>query len=335
MCILHILHRIITGAVFVWDLIMATKRSANHKTVVEHSKPDLVVAVSSRALFDLDESHKIYKTKGLDAFSRYQRKREDEPLERGVAFSLVKKLLSLNSDDSPAKVEVVLVSRNNADTGLRIFNSIEHYGLNIVRAVFSGGEPISKYMDVFEAHLFLSANSDSVRQALDMGKAAATVLPSKAPFSQDDDESSQVRIAFDGDAVLFSDESEIIFKTQGLQAFDDHERKSANVPMMEGPFGSFLRSLHALMAHYPADDCPIRTALVTSRGAPSHKRVIHTLRDWGIRIDEAMFLGGFPKDQILRAFGPDIFFDDQRMHCEAASEHVPSGHVPHGVANKL
>lgn len=299
--------------------------------VPSKTRPDIVVAVSSRALFDLDESHEIFESKGIDAYSEYQIKNEDRILEKGVAFNVVKKLLSLNENGKPPRVEVVLVSRNSADTGLRIFNSIGHYGLPIVRAIFSGGAPISPYMASINADLFLSSNADSVKKVLGMGFAAATVFAPKNMSGLM--ESSQLRIAFDGDAVLFSDESEKIYKEKGVLAFDKHERESAHIPMSGGPFMNFLSALHKIQTYYPADASPIRTALVTARGAPAHERVIRTLRQWGIRIDEAFFLGGLDKGAYLKAFGADLFFDDQQKHIASASEHVPSGHVPFGVSN--
>lgn len=291
----------------------------------------LVVAISSRALFDLDEGHRIYEQQGLDAYCQYQIENEDNILGAGVAFKMVRKLLALNDDDPDhIRVEVILLSRNSADTGLRIFNSIEHHGLNISRAAFTNGEQPFTYVRAFGAHLFLSSHSDDVRQALDAGFAAATILPSKGEMPKNQE---QLRIAFDGDAVLFSDESERVYKEQGLRAFSESEVANSATPLNGGPFKDFLLALHAIQEQYPTDRAPIRTALVTSRGAPAHKRVILTLRKWGVRVDEALFLGGLEKASFLRAFGADLFFDDQRSHCDPASEHVATGHVPHGVAN--
>lgn len=296
----------------------------------------LVVAVSSRALFDLDESHAIFEKEGVDAYCRYQVENEDVPLHPGVAFSLVKKLLALN-ERNPAnpRVEVILLSRNSADTGLRIFNSIQHHGLNIERAAFTRGESTHSYISAFGAHLFLSAEPDDVRKALEAGFAAATILPSvTTTLTGTTSNPSQLRIAFDGDAVLFSDESERIYKQNGLDAFESNEVMAAKRPLPGGPFKSFLAMLHRIQLDYPADTSPLRTALITARGAPSHERVIRTLRAWNIRIDEALFLGGKDKGDFLSAFGADIFFDDQQKHCESARQHVATGHVPHGVANE-
>jgi len=290
----------------------------------------LVIAISSRALFDLDESHRVFVEEGVDAYCLYQIEHEEDVLAPGIAFSLVKKLLSLNdSDTGEARVEVILLSRNSADTGLRVFNSIRHHGLNITRAAFTRGESTYRYINAFGAHLFLSASQDEVRKALEAGCAAATILPSAISLNT----SGQLRIAFDGDAVLFSDESEQIFKRDGLGAFEKNERDAARQPLTGGPFKKFLAALHQIQSWYPSEGSPIRTALITARAAPAHERVIRTLRAWNIRIDEALFLGGMDKGEFLKAFGADIFFDDQQGHCESARQHVATGHVPYGVAN--
>lgn len=293
----------------------------------------LTVAISSRALFDLEESHLVFETEGVDAYCRYQIEREEDCLAPGVAFGLVQKLLRLNKGpDAQDQVEVVLISRNNADTGLRVFNSIQHYELNITRAAFTGGQSPYRYVRPFYAHLFLSADPQDVSNALEAGFAAATILPSKAAVSPGDEQ--QVRIAFDGDAVLFSDHAERVFKNQGLEAFTASEIAAANDPLPGGPFKDFLAALHRIQARYSQNEAPIRTALFTARSAPAHERVVRTLRAWKIRIDEAVFLGGMAKGEFLKTFGADIFFDDQRGHCDSARDHVPTGHVPHGVANK-
>lgn len=291
----------------------------------------LIVAISSRALFDLGESHDLFEREGIDEYRRFQMTHENELLAPGIAFPLVRKLLRLNDGATEPRVEVVLLSRNSADTGLRIFNSIEHYGLQIARAVFTGGAPTSPYVPSFGAQLFLSANPESVAAALASGIAAATILPSKAPATASD----QLRIAFDGDAVIFGDESERVSQEQGIEAFHRNEVENADTPLSGGPFRGFLAALHRLQAAFPAgDDSPIRTALVTARSAPAHKRVILTLRGWGVRLDEALFLGGRDKGPFLQTFGADIFFDDSHANVESARQHVATGHVPHGVANK-
>jgi 5'-nucleotidase len=292
----------------------------------------LVIAISSRALFNLDESHQVYVNDGLKAYSEYQIQRENEVLKPGSAFPLVEKLLALNSlGDGHPRVEIILLSRNSADTGLRVFNSIQHYQLNISRAAFSGGESPYRYIGAFGCHLFLSTEGEDVRHALDNGIAAATLIPAGKETSN----TKQLRFAFDGDAVIFSDEAERVYKQQGLAAFTQNEQESAKKPLSGGPFKDFLSALQQLQAEFTEGDCPIRTALVTARSAPAHERVIRTLRAWNIRIDESLFLGGLSKGEFLKAYGADVFFDDQALHCESAKEHVvATGHVPHGIANE-
>ena len=305
--------------------------SAEH-TKAEPKIKKLVVAISSRALFDLDESHQIFETEGKEAFCKYQIDREDQILEPGVAYTLVRKLLGLNEKIAGVQlVEVILLSRNSADTGLRVFNSIQNHGLDITRAAFTSGNSPYGYIPAFEAHLFLSSNAEDVVKALDCGFAAATIF-SSVPGNR---ENQQLRIAFDGDAVLFSDESERIYQAQGLKAFTTNEKVAAKKPLSGGPFKEFLSALHHIQTLFEPKDSPIRTALVTARAAPTHERVVRTLRAWNIRIDEALFLGGKDKGLFLDAFGADIFFDDQRGHCESAGKHVPTGHVPHGVVNQI
>lgn len=290
----------------------------------------LVVAIFSRALFDLNESHEVYQKQGLKAYAEYQIAHEEEPLAPGDAYPLVQKLLGINQKlEGESRVEVILLSRNSADTGLRIFNSIQHYQLAITRAAFCGGESPYRYVASFGSQLFLSTHAEDVRQALESGYAAATILPSKTQAKGD----GKLRIAFDGDAVLFSDEAEKIYKAQGLDAFTASERAAANLPLSGGPFKPFLAALHAIQAEFSEGNCPIRTALITARSAPTHERVVKTLRAWKVRIDESIFLGGMDKGEFLRAFNADVFFDDQEGHCHSAREHVPTGHVPHGVAN--
>jgi 5'-nucleotidase len=291
----------------------------------------LVIGISSRALFDLGDSHEVFESSGLQAYSEYQMEREDRFLKPGVAFPLARKLLALNEDDvGHPGVEVILLSRNSADTGLRIFNTIEHYGLKIERAAFTGGASPYKYMEAYGADLLLSTNAGDVRKALEKGYAAATILPGGATGG----DSGQLRIAFDGDAVIFGDEAERVYQERGLEAFSDSERESAAQPLSGGPFKPVLEALHKIQSAYPIEENPIRTALVTARSAPAHKRVVLTLREWGIRIDEALFLGGRSKGEFLKTFGADIFFDDQQVHIESAKAHVASAHVPTGVTNE-
>ncbi|WP_375732001.1 5'-nucleotidase [Xylella fastidiosa subsp. multiplex] len=314
----------------------------------DHSHRLLTVAVTSRALFDLEEGHALFERDGVDAYAHYQRAHEDDVLQPGVAFPVVRKLLALNrgeGGDIP-RVEVILLSRNSADTGLRIFNSIQHYGLEIVRAAFTSGEATWRYAKPFDTDLFLSANPVDVRLALEHGIAAATIMPrmpgervEDAVAVSDNECSSlpvQLRIAFDGDAVIFGDEGERISREQGMEAFARHERERAREPLTGGPFRNFLSALQALQTAFPSGEAsPIRTALVTARSAPAHERVIRTLREWGVRLDEALFLGGRHKGPFLEAFGADIFFDDSQHNIDSARQHqsVAAGHVPHGVAN--
>ena len=325
---------------------------------MDTESPDrLVVAITARALFDLEDSHALFERDGVRAYADFQRSREDDVLAPGIAFPLVRKLLALNegaSIDSPRAspsqpsmasgpigllpIEVILLSRNSSDTGLRIFNSIEHYKLGIVRAVFTAGEPTDPYIRPFGAQLFLSANPASVRRALEHGVAAATILTSRdgdaATARAESSHHNQLRIAFDGDSVIFGDESQRISSEQGLAAFSRNEAELAHQPLSGGPFKGFLAALHRLQQAFPAENSPIRTALVTARSAPAHKRVILTLREWGVRLDEALFLGGRDKGPFLQAFGADIFFDDSQDNITNARRHVAAGHVPHGVSNE-
>ena len=285
----------------------------------------LIIGISSRALFDLDASHEIFTTQGVKAYAKHQRSHENDPLKPGSAFDLVQKLLNLTiPNTNEPLVEVILLSRNSSDTGLRIFNSIHHHNLAITRAAFTSGSNPYQYVRAFGSHLFLSTEYEDVARALETGCAAATIYPTQAKNTHPD----RLHIAFDGDAVLFSPESERIYHEQGLESFEANESKHAEQPLADGPFKGFLTMLHKLQQHFDKDECPIRTALVTARSAPAHERVIRTLREWDIRIDEALFLGGMKKGAFLNAFQADIFFDDKWTHCESAKEHVTTGHVP-------
>lgn len=288
----------------------------------------LVIGVSSRALFDLETENKIFDTEGLDAYSNYQVKNEKKILKPGTAFPLVKALLSLNTEDRYL-TEIIIMSKNSADTSLRIFNSIEHYGLNISRAALVSGASISSYLTAFKTDLFLSANEADVQDAINANIAAGLICDhSELPIDPNED-ISQIRIAFDGDAVIFSDESERIYQEKGLQAFDEHERENAQKPLPEGPFAKLLKTISLIQKMFPEEKMPIRTALVTARSAPSHERVVRTLRAWDVRIDEAFFLGGIKKSEVLKAFKANIFFDDQTVHTDPASKLVPSARVPY------
>jgi 5'-nucleotidase len=292
----------------------------------------LVIGISSRALFNLDESHEIFIKQGLKKYIEHQIQNENVLLKPGVAFQLISKLLHLKHPiDNEKFVEVILVSTNDANTGLRVFNSIEECGLDITRACFTNGRSPIRYLDAFETKLFLSANADDVKRVLNSGHAAARILSGS---DIETDESEEIRIAFDGDAVLFSDESEEIYQAHGLAAFQENERKYSDIPMAPGPFKDFLSAVHQIQQAFElSPTTPIRTALVTARNAPAHKRIITTLRSWGVTIDEAFFLGGLDKTPFLQCFKPHIFFDDQEIHCTRAAGVVPTGHVLSGVKN--
>lgn len=305
----------------------------------------MVIGVSSRALFDLSRENEIFETQGLEAYCSYQVEHEQDILKPGPGFALIRALLQLNERSGGGNlVEVIVMSRNSPDTSLRVFNSIEYYGLPITRAVLASGASLAPYLAAFHTDLFLSAYEDDVQCAIDSGIAAgiictghsygaarcggagARVIPIKEGVLPGE---GQIRIAFDGDAVLFSGDSEMIFKQKGLDAFEENERKHAREPLAEGPFANFLRKLSDLQRMLGTDNCPIRTALVTSRSAPAHERVIRTMRAWNVRVDEAFFLGGIEKKDVLKAFGAQIFFDDQSVHTASASLAVPAARVPY------
>ncbi len=290
----------------------------------------LVIGISSRALFDLSRENEIYEQEGLEAYCQYQLEHENDILKPGVGFALIEAMLKINEiKEGERHVEVVIVSRNSADTSLRISNSIDHYGLDISRAAFTGGEPVAKYLGAFDVDLFLSATEEDVQAAVESQVASGLIYEGSA--DQLGKPLEQIRIAFDGDAVLFSEESERIYQEQGLQAFIEHEKRNAQNPLPEGPFAKLLKTLSYLqfqLDHVVDGPPPIRTALVTARNSPAHERVIRTLRAWDVRIDETFFLGGVPKDRVLASFKPHIFFDDQHRHCDLASRVVPTARVP-------
>lgn len=289
----------------------------------------LVVAISSRALFDFEQENEVFEKGDDHAYMALQLQRLEQPATPGVAFSLVKKLLAFN-DEQAQRVEVVILSRNDPVSGMRVFRSAQHYGLPIQRGSFTRGQPPWRYLKPLHANLFLSTHLSDVRAALDAGVPAAQVYPQSVHAS--DNYPHEVRIAFDGDAVLFSDEAERVYQAQGLSAFQQHEKDKAALPLSAGPFKPLLAALHRLQQE-GGPLMRIRTALVTARSAPAHERAIRTLMNWNIEVDEAMFLGGLAKGEFLREFEPDFFFDDQTGHIESASRHVPSGHVASGVSN--
>jgi 5'-nucleotidase len=297
----------------------------------------LVVAVSSRAVFNFEEENAVFDAQNDTVYERLQLERLDNPASPGVAFPLAKKLLAFNrgiADDADRPVEVVVLSRNDPVSGLRVFKSAQHHGLAVTRGVFTRGQPPYRYLHALNANLFLSANEADVRAALDAGFAAARVYPHSLQSA--DSHPGEVRIAFDGDAVLFSDEAERVYRERGLPEFERHEHEHAQHPLSAGPFKPFLAALHQLQlrsARRSDQPVRIRTALVTARSAPAHERAIKTLMSWGVQVDEAMFLGGLDKGPFLKQFQPDFFFDDQTGHCESAARVSPTGHVVSGIAN--
>ena len=288
----------------------------------------LVVGISSRALFDLEEENAIFENEGLKAYSEYQLSHENDILKPGTAFPLIKALHNLNAEGKYL-TEIIVMSKNSADTSLRIFNSIEHYGLNISRAALVSGAPIAPYLDAFRTDLFLAASEKDGQDAINAGIAAGIICSHSDLPINPTREIKEIRIAFDGDAVIFSDESEKIYNTEGLEAFAKHEHLNAQKPLPEGPFAKLLKTISVIQQKFPGDTAPIRTALVTARNAPAHERVIRTLRAWDIRIDEAFFLGGIEKSEVLKAFGANIFFDDQTVHTDSAAKLVPAARVPY------
>lgn len=290
----------------------------------------LVIGVSSRALFDLTAENDIFQSQGVEAYCSYQVEHEKEFLKPGNGFRLVEALLNINNlPGQEGRVEVIIMSHNSPDTSLRVFNSIAHYGLNISRAVLASGASLTPYLEAFNTDLYLSADEEDVQSAINCGIAAGIICCDEIRMPGKQDEISQIRIAFDGDAVLFSDESEQIYREKGLEAFEENERMQAENPLKQGPFAKFLKTISDIQKEFAPEQAPIRTALVTARSAPAHERVIRTLRAWNVRIDEAFFLGGISKTEVLRAFGAHIFFDDQAVHTQPASEVVPSARVPY------
>ena len=287
----------------------------------------LVIAISSRALFDLEEENHIFEKDGLDAYYKYQLENQDKSLKKGTGYRLVENILKINSffSSDERQVEVIILSKNNAATSLRITNAINDLKLDIIRSAWTSGTNISNYLKAFKVDLFLSADDNDVLNAIENGVAAAKILHSNENIHNISNE--QVRIAFDGDAVLFSEESELVYKNHGLEAFIEHEKENRNNPLEMGPFAKLLLTIAKIQAKFPTDKSPIRTALVTARSAPTHERVIKTFNLWGVRVDEAFFLGGTDKYEILQAFGADIFFDDQDVHLNLSSNVVPSAKV--------
>lgn len=296
----------------------------------------LVVGVTSRALFDLEEENAIFEHDGVRKYREYQEKNQDVPLEIGTAFYLVKSLLELNKQANKTVVEIVVMSRNSPETGIRILKSIEKYGLDITRLAFTGGEPMWPYMDAFGIDLFLSKDEDTVQAVIDSkSNCAAAVI--YAPPTAFNPSGNTVKIAFDADAVLFSEDAEVIYKTEGIDSFHKYEDEHKDEPLKEGPFAKLLMKLSKIQASLPVtvELSPLRLAIVSSRSAPAHMRVINTLKKWGVYVNEVYFLGGMSKDKVLQAFGAHIFFDDQDVHLVSSSKVVPSGKVPYSSDSKL
>lgn len=286
----------------------------------------LVIAISSRALFDLEEENTIFDKEGLESYYTHQLSNLDNPLAKGSAFRFVQNLLAINKKFDNKLIEVIILSRNNAATGLRIGRSIEHYALDIERTGWTAGTPVARYLKAFKVDLFLSVHMSDVEEAVNSGVAAATILP-HTPISSN--ESDMVKIAFDGDAVIFGDESEKVYQESGLDAFIAHERENAKNPLSKGPFFKFLKIISEIQDTFPMESSPIRTALVTARSFSTHERVLGTLEGWGVRVDEAFFQGGVEKYEVIKAFGADIFFDDQDAHLIHTSIDTPSAKVPY------
>jgi 5'-nucleotidase len=306
----------------------------------------LVVGISATALFDLGEADRLFQErlkvdveKAVVEYRQYMLARESEPLLDGTGMPLIKALLELNKfhqkDEAPL-VEVVVMSRNSPETGVRVFNNIRKLGLKISRHAFTGGESVADYIEAFDVDLFLTTNLKDAQKVMDAGKCAVALLK-EPPKDIEQLPSDQVRIAFDGDAVLFDESSELIFKSKGLDEFQQNEDLQQHVPMLEGPYASFLQKLAKLQSRLPfgVEMSPIRLAIVTARSAPAEMRVINTLRHWGVYVNEVFFLGGLNKAAILKAFKPHIFFDDQDLHIETASKLVPAGKVPYKTDSLL
>lgn len=295
----------------------------------------LVVGVSTRALFNLEEENKIFEEDGIEAFRKFQLENEGELLEAGTAFHLVRSLLELNKVAKQKIVEVVVMSRNSPETGMRVLNTIENYNLDITRVAFTGGEPLAPYISAYAIDLFLSKDQKDVQTVIDSAECAAALIYN--PPSEYSSLDPRVKIAFDADAVLFSDDSEYRYKTEGMESFHLYEKENEDVALAEGPFAKLLIKLSKIQEHLPMriEHSPLRLAIVTARNAPSHKRVIKTLRKWGVYVDEVYFLGGLAKENILKAMGAQIFFDDQDYHLTESSKVVPSAKVPYLTSSKL
>ena len=309
-------------------------------------KDTLVIGISATALLNLTEADKLFKEEfkknphtAIEIYRKFMLKTEDEILETGIGYPLVSSLLKLNrfqKEGEAPLVEVVVMSRNSPDTGVRVLNTIRKLGLNVTRSAFTAGESSADYLEAFDVDLFLTTNEEDAQKVIDTGVCASAVLNTPPEYKCDISD-DQVRIAFDGDAVLFDESSELVYKEHGIEAFHSNEELSQNIPMNEGPFAAFLKKLARLQERLPmkTEFSPVRIAIVTARNAPSDLRVIKTLRHWGVYVDEAFFLGGIEKSKILKSFRAHIFFDDQDVHLKDSSLVVPSGKVLYPSNSKL
>lgn len=296
----------------------------------------IVIAISSSALFDMTESDAIFREKGLVAYKEHQKKNIDVPLEKGVAFPFVSRLLKMNDSFPKSRpVEVIMLSKNSPESGLRAFNSFNHYGLDISRAVLSSGDSNFQYLPAFSADLFLSSNEEDVKEALKLGYPAGKIIANTV----DDDESPELRLAFDFDGVLADDESEKVYKEKGMEEYRKYESSKKTEPLSPGPLEPLLKKISSFQqmernysVTHPEYVPKIKTSIVTARNAPAHERMIRTLNSWGIEVDSLFLLGGMDKDKILSILKPHMFFDDQMVHLE--NIHAPAVHIPFGVANK-
>ena len=300
----------------------------------------LVIGIASSALFDMSESHRIFTENGIERYREHQEVNIDVPLLKGVAFPFIRRFLSINQafpDKEP--VEVVLLSKNSPETGLRVFRSINHYSLSITRAVFIAGRSPHEYLPAFNASLFLSANPRDVRKAIDSGYPAGVVLHSKV---YDDTDDTDLRVAFDFDGVIADDEAESVYKkNNNLSEFQAHETAHQETPHQPGPLADLFKKLSFMqklelkqLNENPEYKKILKIAIVTARNAPAHERVVTTLKAWGVSVDEAFFLGGMQKSRILTILRPHMFFDDQISHLESPARDIPMVHIPFGIANR-
>lgn len=301
----------------------------------------LVIGVASSALFDLTESDAFFQTEGEELYRHYQDEHIDDRLEPGVAFPFIQRLLALN-DLRPGDplVEVIVLSKNDPTTGIRVMRSVAAHGLPMTRAVFTRGQSPHEYIPAFEMSLFLSADERDVRAAVSAGHPAGQVLPSA--MNDDVDDGGMLRVAFDFDGVLGDDESEKVFRSPGgITAFQAHEVEHRGDAVGPGPLKELLVDLNMIqrldrerVAVDKSYEPRLRISIVTARNAPAHERAVFTLMSWGVTVDDAFFLGGIDKARVLKVMKPHLFFDDQQGHLTSASEYAASVHVPYGISNE-